>query len=227
MKVYKKVSNQALYKHIAHQIEELIISGQIKKGDKLPTETELCEEFEVSRTTIRDAIKALQDKGLIQVIQGKGTFVTNDILEKNYENIELILKLYNVENRYLMEAREVLEITIAGLAAKRRTDRDIALLESALKNMKRYISDTNLFLENDMNFHIYLAEATQNILFSTWIKPITSILLEEKEIVKARRERVIESHQKLYEAIVQQDKTRAEEAMASILNQYHDESHTT
>ncbi|MDQ0221121.1 FadR/GntR family transcriptional regulator [Peribacillus cavernae] len=223
MSMYRKVQSKSLSGHIADQIEGLIVSGQIKRGEKLPTERELCEKFEVSRTTIREAIKTLQDKGLIQVTQGRGTFATNDILEKNVENMGLIIKLYNVENSHLMEARSTLEVTIAGIAAERRTDTDIASLHNCLDEMEKNIDDVELFLENDANFHIHLAEATQNILYSIWIKPIATILLAEKELEKDRRKRVIESHRDLFHAVIQKDKTRAEEAMLLILNQYENE----
>src|SRR5207245_5188617 len=91
--VYKAVRTSRLYEQIVQQIEESILKGTLKTGDQLPAERELAEQFGVSRTAVREAIKALSEKGLVEAYSGRGTFITNGTSQAIRQSLDLMMKL--------------------------------------------------------------------------------------------------------------------------------------
>ena len=119
--MYTPIRSGRLYEQIVDQIEALILNGKLKPGDKLPSETELAEQFSVSRTAVREAMKALIHKGLISSYSGRGTFVTDGTSDAVRESLGLMIKLGQEEGaRSLAEVREIFEPEIAAMAATRR-----------------------------------------------------------------------------------------------------------
>ena len=137
---------------IASEIENIIIEGSLKPGDRIPNEQELMEPYCTSRSTIREAIKALVSKGTLEIRRGKGTFVcqlpgmTDDPLGLNFLGIENL-------NPYLHEARLIFEPEICGLSAERATDQEIKILQ------KPVIKQLH---EKDKAFHIMLCRTCHN-----------------------------------------------------------------
>src|SRR5712675_1898854 len=120
MAVYKLVRTSRLYEQIVQQIEESILKGALKPGDQLPAERDLAQRFGVSRTAVREAVKALHEKGLVEAYPGRGTFVTDGTSYSMRQSLDRMLKVGQPEgSAFLAEVREILEPEIAALAATR------------------------------------------------------------------------------------------------------------
>src|SRR5258708_39147664 len=132
--MYEAIQNERLYEKVVEQIERRILSGDLKVGDQLPSERELGDQFHVSRTAVREAIKALREKGLVEVRPGRGTFITNDTSQAARDSLGLMLKIAPGEgSRDLVEVREMLEPEIAVLAATSATEDHIAVMRAAVR----------------------------------------------------------------------------------------------
>lgn len=168
---FKKARPTKVIHDIFNQIEEAIVDGRYKAGDRLPSERELCDLFEASRGTLREAFRLLEQKGLItvKVGAGGGTFVKPVTAEKVSESLDLLLKFGGVSLGELAEFREFLEGITAGLAAKRAKKEGIQQLKNLLAEAKRYlkegVSQWDAFIRVDSEFHKTLAQITRNQLF--------------------------------------------------------------
>src|SRR5512140_3282924 len=123
---------------IVLQIKNQIFTGRIPAGNRLPSENELCEQFGVSRTTVRDALRVLESQGLVEIKVGAGggAFVSEPRHETVSESLSNMLKMNSMNIEELAEARMVIETAIAALAAKRATAKDIAAIEEAIADAR-------------------------------------------------------------------------------------------
>src|SRR5499427_5754575 len=134
--VYKLVRTSRLYEQIVQQIEESIVKGDLKPGDQLPAERELAQRFGVSRTAVREAVKALREKGLVEAYSGKGTFITDGTTQAVRQSLDLIVKIGQTEGtNHLAELRAILEPEIAALAAARIQDPELTTMRDAVSVM--------------------------------------------------------------------------------------------
>ena len=132
--LYKSLSPARLYEQIVEHIETLIVERKLSHGDRLPAERELSEQFEVSRTVIREAVKSLQEKGLVEIRPGVGTFVHHgmtEILRQSLGRLAQFDQQHGLAN--LMQVREILEPEIAAIAAEKATKDDIDAMQVAIK----------------------------------------------------------------------------------------------
>src|SRR5205807_7254100 len=114
--VYKAVRTSRLYEQIVEQIEQSIVKGALKPGDQLPAERELALQFGVSRTAVREAVKALREKGLVEAYSGRGTFVTDGRSQAIRQSLDFMMKTGQADAYlHLAEMRAVLEPEIAAL----------------------------------------------------------------------------------------------------------------
>src|SRR6202521_4071037 len=131
--MYKVVRTSRLYEQIVQQIEDSILKGTLKAGDQLPAERELALQFGVSRTAVREAIKALHEKGLVDAFPGRGTFITSGKSNSMRQSLDRILKSGQADgSAHLVEIREILEPEIAALAAARADDQDLITMREAV-----------------------------------------------------------------------------------------------
>lgn len=169
-----------LYKQVADQIEGLIVGESLFPGDRLPSERKLAEQLGISRTVVREAIRLLSVRGLVEVKPGCGTFVRAISPSDAAVPLQLLLKLRQypdlLDNVY--EVRHMIEIEVAGLAAERATDQDRTALEEAIEGMATHIDDPEEFITHDLAFHSALAAATHNDLFSVLLNAISSFWSE-------------------------------------------------
>lgn len=163
-----------LYKQVADQIQEMVISEALRPGDKLPGERELAEQLGVSRTVVREAIRLLSVRGLVEVKAGCGTYVREPSPKDAAAPIELLLKLRQCPDLidHLYEIRHMIEVEIAGLAAERATEEDCAEMAAAIEGMAAHAGDPEQFIQYDLAFHSALAAATGNDLFSVLLHAI-------------------------------------------------------
>lgn len=211
------------YAQVADQLRDMILGGQLTPGDKLPIESELTELFGVSRSTIREALRVLGSQQLITTKRGVGggSFVAEpNVVELGQQleaNIGLLAGLEKVTVDDLLEARVMLEVPAAGLAAQRRTAEHLQLMEaSAGTPGHRPRPDLH------MQFHRIVLDAAGNKLLGLMTNPVFRVLRERFLRDAAPRQfwhRVRSDHQAIAEAIRASDAERAESLMAEHLGQ--------
>lgn len=212
-----KLTKRNHYEEITEQIKGLIIAGNLKVGDKLPSTKEMSERFGVGRSTTREALSALKAMGLIEIKQGGGCTVTSSI-PSEIELPELKSLRMNRETLLeLLEARQSFEVSNAAIAAVKRTDSDLAILKALITDMKNSVGDDIEGERTDLLFHLTLAKATHNSILVRLFESITSQI--ETAIHEIRRvelyanrsvaARLYEEHSAIYEAVSTQDAAAA------------------
>jgi GntR family transcriptional repressor for pyruvate dehydrogenase complex len=226
--VYKVVRTSRLYEQIVQQIEDSVLNGSLKPGDQLPAERELAQRLGVSRTAVREAVKALREKGLVEAYSGRGTFITDGTSQAARQSFDLMVKIGQQEGApYLAELRLILEPGIAALAATRVTDEDLAGLRETVAVMDRAQKDPAAYIEADLDFHLALAEAAANPLILSLIDSIVGLLREQRiKIfnVEGGPQRGQFHHKRIFEAMERRDPELARNAMRAHLEQVRDDS---
>jgi GntR family transcriptional repressor for pyruvate dehydrogenase complex len=225
--VYKAVRTSRLYEQIVQQIEESIMNGTLKPGDQLPAERELAEKFGVSRTAVREAVKALRERGLVEAFSGRGTFITNGTGQAIRQSLDFMIRSDVIDgSANLAELRAILEPEIAGLAAMRADEGHIAGMREAFSVMETSTGNSEAFIEADLDFHLALAEAAANPLVLSLIDSIVGLLREQRmQIyhVEGGAERGQFHHGRILEAIAAKDAIRARAAMRAHLDQIRED----
>jgi GntR family transcriptional regulator, transcriptional repressor for pyruvate dehydrogenase complex len=221
--VYRAVRTSRLFEQIVKQVEESILKGQLKPGDQLPAERDLAQRFGVSRTAVREAVKTLREKGLVEAYSGRGTFVTNDTSQAMRQSLDLMVRTNQQEGSLqLAELRQVLEPEIAALAATRIDEQLLATMREAVLAMDRNLDDPDAYVEADLDFHLALAEAVGNPLILSLLDSIVGLLREQRSRifkVDGGPERGQFHHKKILEAIENRDAEKARAAMRAHLEQ--------
>lgn len=226
--VYKLVRTSRLYEQIVQQIEESIVKGTLKPGDQLPAERELAQRFGVSRTAVREAVKALREKGLVEAYSGKGTFITDGTTQAVRQSLDLMVKIGQAEGQHhLAEVRAILEPEIAALAASRIQEPELVTMREAVGVMDRSGQDPDAYIEADLDFHLALAEGAANPLILSLLDSIVGLLREQRLRifrVPGGPERGQIHHKRILEAVEKHDAEMARQAMRAHLSQVRDDS---
>ncbi len=226
--VYKLVRTSRLYEQIVQQIEESIVKGTLKPGDQLPAERELAQRFGVSRTAVREAVKALREKGLVEAYSGRGTFITDGTTHAVRQSLDLMVKIGQPEgSTHLAEVRAILEPEIAALAATRIQEAELATMREAVAIMDRAGQDPDAYIEADLDFHLALAEGAANPLILSLLDSIVGLLREQRlRIFKVPGgpERGQVHHKRILEAVERRDAEAARDTMRAHLGQVRDDS---
>jgi len=229
--VYKLVRTSRLYEQIVQQIEDSILKGALKAGDQLPAERELAIRFGVSRTAVREAVKALREKGLVEAYSGRGTFITDGTSQAVRQSFDLMVKIGQPEGSTdLAEVRSILEPEIAALAAERAEESDRATLREAVAVMDRSLKDADAYIEADLDFHLALAEAAANPLILSLIDSIVGLLREQRLRifqVEGGPQRGQIHHKRILEGMEKRDAKMARDAMKAHLEQVREDSHAS
>ncbi|MFZ5816891.1 MAG: FadR/GntR family transcriptional regulator [Bacillota bacterium] len=210
------VRSRGLYKQVEDQFIALIGSGQLRPGDKLPSERELQEQLQVSRAVLREALRMLEAKGLIVGSQGKGRYLRAVTASGDQAGAASWTRLEQVSLSDIYEIRLLIEPAGAGWAAVRRTDADLAQMRTLLDRMRQ---SQRLWHEEDFPFHLAVAAASQNQmavrilrmqydLMNKYSQNVYRRLLEEESMDQWVRE-----HEQIVEAIAARDQARAAEWM--------------
>ncbi len=171
--MFKPAKQNRIFEDVVEQIQNAILSGQVKPGETLPSERDLRDVFRVSRGTIREALRVLEQKGLIEIKLGVGGgAVVRDVpTDKLGETLALLIRSRKISLEHLAEFRKGVEGDITALAAQRATDRDIQNLEHILKKAREYCDKgtefVRQFLEVDMKFHLTLSQISGNPVYET------------------------------------------------------------
>ncbi|EGQ1688536.1 FadR family transcriptional regulator [Staphylococcus pseudintermedius] len=193
-----KISNQKIYEQIADILIQQIEEGMLKEGDRLPSIQKLAAEYGVSNASIREALNALRIIGLIDIKHGYGTFVKQkQPLLFDFTSQALTQKRV----REILELREVVEVATAKLAASRRTEEEILVMEEALDEMNGAIERHQSGEEADLKFHLAIAKASDNHLLYELLNNIADLV---QQTMKGTRHIYIYSRQKTMEKLMEE-----------------------
>jgi len=180
------VRESGLADRVARHVTEQVLTGALERGTQLPAERILAEQYGVSRTVIREAIRSLVSKGMMEIRSGSGTYVRGPDAAAATESISMLLRLHQgngpIAYQKALEIRRVLEVEIAGLAAERATDTDLAILEAEMIRLREAESDREAFIRSDVAFHGALAAATRNELFVVVLNSIADVMREVRRL---------------------------------------------
>lgn len=201
---------------IADKITESILNKEYESGDRLPTEAELCEKFGVGRHTVREAMKRLQQLGLIKTITGLGSFVSEEMPVNFGEQLLPIVIIGRVEDQNLLEFRSAIESSAGVLAAKRASEQELKDLTSCLFNMRRALAQNDVYGANGflywhVKFHETIMVASHNVLFEVINKTLHDIIDKVCKIDPPKTEadfnRTLKTHGAIHDALQQRDET--------------------
>ncbi len=213
-------SGHLAYEHVAASIRSQILAGAIRPGDRLPVEADLAAEYGVSRSTIREALRTLASQRLVVTLRGTagGSFVGQPEHDAVYGPIEtgigFLAGADAISVQELLEARELLEVPAARLAAARRSPEDVETILDALHETRT--SDLSSTYESSRNFHVLILQATGNLLLEMMTRPIFSVLRTRflrDEAPKSFWRKVAMEHFVIAEAIEAGDPKAAGEEM--------------
>jgi GntR family transcriptional repressor for pyruvate dehydrogenase complex len=210
------IKSTRIYEEIVRQVKAMIGEGRLKSGDQLPPERDLAEKFVVSRTSVREALRALESLGLVEIRPGEGTFVREVSVETLIEPLALMMLTQREAIGELFEARRILEPAIAGLAARRATPEEIQEMERILDAQAAEIAAGHTGLAQDAMFHDAIAAAAHNRAITRLVHGIMDLLTQSREeslSAPGRPTRSHEDHRRTLDAIRTRDAAGAERAM--------------
>ncbi len=178
MPLLEKIKPSTAYHEVADRIEDVIISGHIKPDEKFPSERELTEMLGTSRRTLREGLRILEERGMIEVRLGSkgGVFVKDIGMERVGDSLGLLISLKKVPLRDLAEFRVDVEGIVAKRAARKRSTNHMILLQRLIKESEKLVAMKNInrsaILDLDRKMHIVLAEISGNMIYETILKTI-------------------------------------------------------
>src|ERR1041385_8610440 len=210
---------QRLYERVVDKVLELISSGVWKPGFRLPPERELSEAFGVSRTVVREAVKALEARGVLESTTGSGVSVRAADVNLVSQSLTTYMQLANRDDFEirLNEVRRVLEVEMVALAAARRTPEQLGKLHQICQRMRAEGNTAKQMAELDFSLHVTLAEATQNELFKVLLAPLINQLRDQIiltwEDFPRPVDQVFEQHESIVAAVAKGDAEAGRAAM--------------
>lgn len=213
---FEAVKKTKVYEKVAQQIQGLIRDGLLKPGDRLPPERELAETFQVSRSSLRDAIRVLEVMGLVVPRQGEGTVVKDLTADSLVHPLANILAHKRELVGELLDLRRILEPPLAARAAAHATDEELENLEAILKRQKEKVERGELAMEEDSEFHYAIARAARNSVILKVVDVFMDLLKGSRERslqVEGRLQKSFAGHRRILNAIKRRDAHGAEIAM--------------
>ncbi len=171
------IERRKLYEQLAERLLAEITEGRLAPGDPLPTERELTERYRVGRSSVREALRMLESRGLIKAV-GKGAFTVAEVANPLRDSVNLLLALRETSLAELFELRKILEVEAAGLAAERRTEDDLAAMRAAVDEMVGGLVEQQRYIRADLQFHLTIAAATRNRTAQHVMHAIRGVLQE-------------------------------------------------
>ena len=210
------IKSTRIYEEIVRQVKAMIADGKLKGGDRLPPERDLAEKFVVSRTSVREALRALESLGLVEIRPGEGTFVRQVSIDTLIEPLALLMVSQREAIGELFEARRLLEPSLAALAATRATPDEIQEMERILDEQGREVASGRTGLAQDAQFHAAIGAAAHNRAITRIAHGIMDLLTQSREDslnTPGRPTRSHEDHRRILAAIGRRDADGARAAM--------------
>ena len=219
--MFKPVEQTPRYKLVAQQIADLILSGNLERGAKMPTERELVEELGVSRPTVREAMIALEITGFVENSFGAGAYVSN-----TPPPTSPLTDMNQPGPFELLEARMLIEGEVAQLAAQHVTDRELDNLRAC--NERMHTNDPDEFWLSDEEFHVAIAGASKNSAFANIVRDFwrqrtrmpMCVRMTERVSVDDVRDGIIDTHHRIVDALAARDGERAKTEIQAHLGDF-------
>ena len=217
------LKRRRVYESVAEHIRQAIFSGELEPGHKLPPEREMARQFQTSRVALREALRALEQEGMISIKRGfgGGAFVADfDLaLRALTESLNNVVKLGQAKSGNLTEVRTILEPEVARLATQRATSEDLEALESIVRAQEEELRAGELTRKRDMEFHHRVAAACHNPVLTIVVSAIDDSIRDpilRSKLTRAMRANVVNDHRRLFEAI----RTRNDALAYSIMKEH-------
>lgn len=218
------VKKTRLYENIVKQLIDLINNGSLKPGDQLPPERELCLQLNVSRTAIREALRALEVMGFIDSRVGGGTFIRQITLDNVIDPFTVLLAQDKKLILELTEVRQLLEAEIVALATRRLNDKKKAEIQNALTLMENEIAGGGIGIAGDDAFHEALANAAENTAMAKILYMCGDLLSYSRQAtlkIPGQPEKSLADHQAIFSAMCNHDEKSAIKLMKNHLAKAH------
>ena len=209
---------------VVSYVRDLIDKGELRPGDRLPAERDLATHIGVSRPTVRAGLRALSAIGVVQSRHGSGTFIPDGPPSLGGDALSFLAALHGFTRDEMYEARRILEVGAAGLAADRATSDQIATLAEEVAGMFATMQDPGLFLVHDINFHRTVAWASGNPIVASLVEMVSALYYESRRETAARASErdlrdAAEMHRRIYQAIRAHEAETARQTMHAHLVQ--------
>lgn len=216
--------NGTTAEEVVVRLRDMIHSGELSPGDRLPPERDLAKLLGVSRPTLRAGIRSLATVGILQSRQGAGTFVSERHESPTLDSsaLRMLSALHGFTSDEMFEARLALEMSIAGMAAERATSEQMTLMAEQITGMYASIDNPEQYLVHDMKFHQTVAAASNNRILTSLMNMVATILFDSRsKTVKRARDlkESAEQHHNIYRAMRERDPEAASRAMHNHLVQ--------
>lgn len=209
------LKNPSLSSRTVEALTDYIIK-ELRPGELCPTEQALCDRLKIGRSTLREALKVLESRGLIERQQGVGVRVVDGSRQAAVEMLHLLFRRGEASAGDLLEVRKLYEVQAAALAAERATPADLRTIQSALESMRSPQTTHNEYVEGDFQFHFAIARATHNRVLALIVETIRPLLRNEilsTLQIDPRPELRHRYHERIYDAIARKDGRQAAAAM--------------
>jgi GntR family transcriptional repressor for pyruvate dehydrogenase complex len=213
--LFEPIARQKTYEIVAERLLGLISSRHLGPGDALPSERELVELYEVGRSSIREALRMLESKGVIKS-RGNGSFAVAEFRNALNHSLDFLLSVDEADYGELFEVRRILEGEAAALAASRRNEEDLARMEAGIAGMEQGLDSEEGFITADLRFHLTIAEASGNRLIAHLMDAIRTLLqrsLSSAYHIPGSPEGAIVLHRLILEAITARRPEEARQRM--------------
>jgi GntR family transcriptional repressor for pyruvate dehydrogenase complex len=210
------IKSTRIYEEIVRQVKQLIADGKLKSGDRLPPERDLAEKFMVSRTSVREALRALQSRGLIEIRAGEGAFICDISVDTLIEPLALVILPHREAVGELFEARRLLEPAIAALAARRATREELLEMERILEDQSKEVLQGRTGVTQDTALHAAIAHSAHNRAITRIVGTLMDLLAQSREeslLTPGRPTRSHADHRRILDAIRRRDEVAAHRAM--------------
>ena len=184
--VRDKMQRTRLRDRAAEELLDMVISGGLSAGDRLPPERELCGRLGVSRTVVREALNLVEARGLVSIEHGRGAVVSGGEPRAVRDTLGLLLRVQPKTLWELLEMRGILEVEVAGLAAGRAGPQDVEEMRVQIGKMRDSIESTEGYVDADVEFHALLARAARNGVLLTMLEPVIELLRASRRVSAAR-----------------------------------------
>ncbi len=225
MLAFQPVEDKKVYQQIIEQLKDMIYQGELKKGDKLPSERALTKELNVSRSSLREAFSALEMIGLIESRHGEGTFIRENNDDRFLKPLSLLFMIEDNVDDDLIELRKIIEASVAKLVAWRAKQEEIEELKKCIESMEAAKGDIRKSSLADREFHYILAKASGNRLLYKFLNSISEVIdiylssaMERIVRDENKNNTFVRQHRDIYDAIKCGDKDLAEQAMREHLD---------
>lgn len=216
LKLFKPVKKTRVYEEIVVKIKDMLENGRLKSGDQLPGERELSEVFQVSRSSVREALRTLETQGFLESRQGDGTYIASKPVESLVSPLASVIFSEKDSQMELFEMRRLIEPQLAYLAAERATEEEIAMMEQALVLQEEAVAKGETGTDVDKSFHYIMAKATKNKVLLRLTDSMRDLLAESRDKylqVEGRPGKSISRHRQVLDAIKARDGELAAQIM--------------